>query len=43
MDLIISEGCFGPNVTINGNSLFKEEYDQRSDDDVNKLQQLILD
>ena len=43
MELVISEGCFGPTVNINGESLFKGEYDQRSDSDVDKLQQILLD
>lgn len=42
MKLEIIEGCFGPDVRINENSLFKHEYDDRSDDDVSKLQEILL-
>jgi hypothetical protein len=43
MKLEISEGCFGQNVSVDGESLFKHEYDERPDSEVEKLQQILLD
>lgn len=43
MKLEIIEGCFGPDVRIDGESLFKHEYDQRTDEEVDNLQQKIID
>lgn len=43
MRIDISEGCFGPNVSIDGESLFKHEYDKRTDEEVDILQQILLD
>lgn len=43
MKLDIGEACFGPNVNVNSESLFKNEYDQRTDEEVESLQQLLID
>lgn len=43
MKLEILEGCFGPDVRIDGESLFKHEYDQRTNEDVDNLQQKLID
>ena len=43
MKLEIIEGCFGPDVRIDDDSLFKHEYDQRTDEDVDNLQQKLID
>jgi len=43
MNLKIGEGCFGPNVSVNDESLFRSEYDQRTDEELENLQQILLD
>lgn len=42
MKIEISEGCYGPDVSIDNNSLFKGEYDSRSDEEVSNLQETLL-
>jgi len=38
----IYEHCFGPGVTIDGQSLFKHEYDERSDEEVRDLKLKLI-
>lgn len=42
MKIEISEGCFGPDVKIDGESLFKDEYDKRTDEEISVLQDRVL-
>jgi hypothetical protein len=39
----ISEGCFGPDVEIDGESLFIHEYDNRSPEIIKGLQDKLID
>lgn len=36
--IVISEGCFGPDVEIDGESLFVHEYDNRKPETIDNLQ-----
>ena len=38
-----NKGCFSENVLINNESIFKHEYDTRTDEEISNLKQLILD
>lgn len=41
-EIIISEGCFGQDVTIDGESLFIHEYDNRDPKMIEDLQDKLL-
>ena len=43
MKISLSESCFGPNVSIDGETLFKDEYDNRSDEDIKSLRMKLID
>jgi hypothetical protein len=42
MKLSMSEACFGPNVSIDDESLFQDEYDNRSDDEIRELRMRLI-
>lgn len=42
MKIEISEGCFGPDVTVDNESLFKHEYDTRTDEEMEVIQSKVL-
>lgn len=42
MKIEISEGCFGPDVMVDGESLFKHEYDTRTDEEMSGIQDKVL-
>lgn len=42
MKISLSESCYGPNVSIDGESLFQDEYDNRSDDDIKLLRMKLI-
>lgn len=37
------EDCFGPDVRIDGESLFIHEYDNRNKEEIQKLQESVID
>ena len=37
------EDCFGPDVKIDGESLFIHEYDNRNKEEIQKLQESVID
>lgn len=41
--IVISESCFGPDVEIDGESLFMHEYDNRSSEMIINLQDKLID
>lgn len=41
--IVLSENCFGPDVEIDGESLFIHEYDNRSVESISKLQDELID
>jgi len=43
MKIEIIEHCFGPDVRINDESLFKHEYDNRTDDEIFQLRKILID
>lgn len=43
MKIDIIEGCFGPDVRIDEESLFQHEYDKRSDGDIRELRVKLID
>ncbi len=43
MKISLSDACFGPNVSIDGESLFMDEYDSRTDDEIRNLRLRLID
>ena len=38
----LSEGCYGPDIMINGESLFIHEYDNRTEEEVREYKILLI-
>lgn len=41
-EIVISEGCFGPDISINNESLFIHEYDSRPEEYVYQLKLILV-
>jgi hypothetical protein len=41
-EIFVGEGCFGPIVRIDGESMHLGEYDERTDEDIDKMRMDII-